>query len=213
MPIAFDAAGTATGTGTTVNSTHVCTGSNRLLLVGVYKGTNNTDEVTGVTYNSVAMTRVNTQNGPNFKIYLYALIAPATGSNTVSVACSSSRFIQIFSASYTGVSQTGFPDAESSNASSGVTTITSTLTTVANNCWLGGVFNNDAANMTAGANTTLRHASSAMAMADTNADQAIGSRSMAVSWTGSANAQGCICSFAPSTDAASTVFPQFFPMI
>lgn len=212
MAIAFDAEGSGNGTGTSVDATHVCTGANRLLLVGVYKGTNNADEITGVTYSGVAMTRVNTQNGPNFKIYLYALIAPATGSNTITASCSTSRFIQIFSGSYTGVSQTGFPDAEtSSNINS--TGLTETLTTVADNCWLGGVFNNDGSAMSAGANTTLRHAASAMAIADSNAARSIGSNSIAVTWTGAANGQGCICSFAPALDAAPTVFPQFFPMI
>lgn len=99
------------------------------------------DDLTSVTYGGVAMTlagKLTPGSGGSETNYLYYLLAPATGSNTVAVNGSTSGNIAVAAASYTGAAQTGVPDAfgsvRNSSVSSGVLNGPA-LTTVANNCW------------------------------------------------------------------------------
>lgn len=105
MAIAFDAVG-ASGNGagvTSISWSHTCTGADRLLLVGVASNA----QVSGVTYNSVALTlaaEINTAAGGLWTALWY-LKGPATGANTVVVTHGSGRS-EGQSVSYTGVDQT-----------------------------------------------------------------------------------------------------------
>lgn len=136
MAVARDASTQATVSGSGVTNytfSHTCSGSNRVLFVGVYDGAG--DTTTSVTYNSVAMTQIGkiALDAETPFIYVYGLVAPATGSNTVSITRSGTgSVIGGAATSYTGVAQTGFPDASTTNHSFGGT-LTTTVTTVAAN--------------------------------------------------------------------------------
>ena len=84
MAIIFDAAAAGVAAaGTTKTFSHTCTGTELILFVGALITTTESDVVTGITYNSVAMTRVPTNGfianaGIGQSLYLYFLIAPAT---------------------------------------------------------------------------------------------------------------------------------------
>jgi hypothetical protein len=135
MAIAYDA--TAQGTalpGTSITFAHTCTGDDGLLLVGVQC---QDDTVTGVTYNGTAMTQLKKVASAAAETYMYGLLAPTTGAHNVVVSISASKYCRAISASYTGVLQTGLPDATSSVV--GTDTVTSqalSTTTVLDQCWV-----------------------------------------------------------------------------
>ena len=94
-------------------------------------------------------------NGPTQ--YLWRLLAPATGANDIVITNSGS--VTVGSAvSYTGVSQSGFPDSSSATVRNSTTTsFGASTTTVADNAWV--VCTSRTGNgfaLTAGANTTMR---------------------------------------------------------
>lgn len=143
-------------TGTSLTYSHTCTGSNLILFVGV-QADPSSDLISGVTYNSVAMTLVdkNQRGGSSRWTYLFYLIAPATGAHNVVVSASSSSYIESGAVSYTGAKQSGQPDA--TNKSSGTATnLALATTTVADNAWVLEWIVTTGASMTAGSNTTLR---------------------------------------------------------
>jgi hypothetical protein len=141
MAIAFDAA-TDGGvvTATSLTWSHTCTGSNLILLVG-FNGSSagGTDDITGVTYNGVSMTLAAKKDptGGDRILYVYYLIGPATGAHNVVISASSSHNLSGGAVSYTGALQSGQPDNTTTNVevSSSSKTLTTSLTTVADNCW------------------------------------------------------------------------------
>lgn len=136
MAIAFDAAANGSASpGTSITFSHTCTGSDLILLVFVGQGGTNADSVTGITYNSVSMTRALFQAGSTTAIWAYYLINPSTGANNVVVSSSGSVFFRASSVSYTGAKQSSQPDATDGDAVASGTSTTTTLTTVADNCW------------------------------------------------------------------------------
>ena len=98
--------------------------------------------------------------GGNRRVGMFYLINPDTGTHDVVITASGAVTLEIngVSASYTGVLQTGFPDAKEDDAIATDGTITTTVVTVLDNCWLAGIgWSNEASpSITAGANTTLR---------------------------------------------------------
>lgn len=119
MAVAYDTLGSGEVTGSTMNLswTHVCTGSNLLLLVFI-EHQNTSASVSSVTYNGVSMTQLQ-RNDHTDSLYAFYLVAPATGSHTVAVTMgSATNDISGISQSYTGVSQTS-PIDNSAKASSG----------------------------------------------------------------------------------------------
>lgn len=116
----------------------VGSGSNRLLLA-CFTGdlVTGNDDITSVTYNSVAMTLVGklTSNINRFT-YLYYLLNPASGSNTLTVNYGSTHYILLGAASYAGVGSTSQPDATfATNTVNPSTTLTTSITTATNNSW------------------------------------------------------------------------------
>lgn len=173
--IAFDAA--TNGGSSFTNSpswSHTTTGANLILLVGCEASSALTsDPVSAVKYNSVSMTLATTSGYHGSAVGgvdLWFLFAPTTGANTVAVT--SSGNVWCFSASYSGVKQSGFPDASVVVPyTPSQSTIVTTLTTVADNAWTGQFSANGNGASTNGAGTTIRvHAdSAAWAFADSNA--------------------------------------------
>ncbi len=143
--IAFDA---ATDGGFSSNSvspsltfSHTTTGTNLTLLVFCTTGNvvSQDDAITGITYNGVAMTRVNfspfvASVGP---FYNYYLKGPATGANNVVVTgATEANAYRLFcsSASYTGTDQSNY-DAQTTNSALATATFNTSLVSIADNSW------------------------------------------------------------------------------
>jgi hypothetical protein len=167
MAIAFDAtsgSGNITGTNTT-SVAHTCTGTNRILYVGV-QITEAATTVTGITYNSVALTKISGKDVPNGsrRVELWYLIAPATGANNIVVTLSGTpaNWFSVGAISYTGAKQSGQPEAYAeSSADAGYTNFSQAVTTLTDNAWLVGVMCNGCAQLSGGpvsfnAGTTAR---------------------------------------------------------
>lgn len=93
MALAVDAVSSTGGSGSSFSWSHTCSGSNRVLLLGI--GWYDTaDTVSSITYNSVAMTLVPSSTATNgqYTAALYYLTDPTTGSNTISVTFTGSVF-------------------------------------------------------------------------------------------------------------------------
>lgn len=142
MAIAFVAAADGGNNGGTTNShsfNYTCgSGSNRALFIALVGdiAISGVDDITGVTYNSVSCTllqkAVNT--GQNRFHYIYYLLNPASGSNSVAITCTNNHYLLAGAADYTGIAQSGQPDNNTTNLVSGSSATTS-LVTVADNCW------------------------------------------------------------------------------
>lgn len=228
--IAVDTTVQASNTGAAgriVCSKHTVTGSNTALVLGSYYYTNTgTDTWTATEYSNGGATSSMTQIGTvksldtNYKIRLHYVLG-LTGVVTMCTTLSSNAGFNLFtllSASYTGVSQTGFPDASNSGTAAGHADITGTVTTIANNSWLL-MFTgtDDDASCTAGAGTTVRQNSSGATHAnraclvDSNAAKTpAGSYSVIVVPSVTSTLEGWIVvSFAPA--GAATVPPPLWP--
>src|SRR5258708_3994341 len=119
--IAFDASAVGTTTATSpITGTHTCTGSNLMLAVGS-GNTATSPTISTPTYSSVSMSLVGAQqtNVANMAA-MYFLVAPATGANTVSIAFGGTTpDCNYNSVSYSGVKQSGQPDASGGNTGAG----------------------------------------------------------------------------------------------
>jgi hypothetical protein len=132
MAIAFDAVSSTTGISvTTTTFSHVCTGSDRLIFITAHGGDGTAADrtLTAASYNAVAATSSWTvEDGAWNGSSGYYLVAPATGSNTVSVTYGGNCFNTSCGAvSFTGVDQTT-PVGSSATATGTSTTPTVTVT-------------------------------------------------------------------------------------
>lgn len=205
MAIAADSTSQSSTSGTSLTFSHTCSGSNRILFVGVL-GEVGSDVITGVTYNSVSMTLVDKALTPSDRyLYLFYLIAPATGANNIVVSASSSTYMQGTGVSYTGAKQTSPIDSSNTGTltESGVGTSTFTVSTtvVADNCWLVGAVNALGATMSMGTGTTDRQIDYGTpgGIIDSNGTVSTGSQSLQVTTTPKRNMAMVLCSLAPST--------------
>ncbi len=188
---------------------HTVTGSDTLLIVGINRG-QDLDDVTSVTYNGVAMTQLGKVDTGSSFMYLYGLVAAATGANNIVVNWTNSGTVYCAAASYTGVSQTGLPDsAHADSGNSG--TLTGTTTVVAANCWLVGFQRNESGTpLTAGAGTVVRKAvtgNTYIAVIDSNTTVGTGSQSL-ITTSGSNQWGSVIASVAPVAAAVTSTPPS-----
>lgn len=168
MAIAFDTSATANVTGTSLTFSHTCSGDDRILFLWA-RVADDIRSVSSATYNGVAMTSLGDAIGDtNDHGYFFYLLNPASGANDVVITADASIEINGRSASYNGVSQTGFPDSQTNLGVAVRTTTSVTATSVADNCWhICGWRNvSSAFTMTAG---TFRHTADSMGVADSNA--------------------------------------------
>jgi len=171
------------------------------------------DNITGATYNSVAMTLLNKQGVGDRWEYFFYLLGPATGAHTFTItAINNPSFIGAVAASYTGVAQTGQPDASTMN--NGASPLTTTLTTVADNSWTILAARSTAA-LSAGTGSTQRQlwSNSTFGLYDSNGPVTpAGSYGMTVS--AAAAIQAIMGSFAPAAGgAASVVTPRLLALL
>ncbi|MCA9962470.1 MAG: hypothetical protein KC443_25725, partial [Anaerolineales bacterium] len=117
----------------TASFSHTCTGSNLTLVVPIWIFDGSADiTVTDITYNSVSLTqrraRVETFGGRYWRVEIWTLDSPATGSNTVAVTLSGTPSgYAVGAISYTGANNgVGTTGDNSSNDNNPSTTHTST---------------------------------------------------------------------------------------
>ena len=201
--IAYDASanGSITLSGTSLTWSHTTSGSNRVLFVGAFGDTLIADptcaKITGATYNSVSMTQVPTVSPVGVPgdrcIYLFYLVAPATGANNVVVSASSAIVIAGLSSSYTGAKQTGVPDVAVNNTQSNTATFTTSLTVATTNSWMILYTKNNFDAPGAGTGSTSRQSTAnGHAIFDSNGPLATGSQSMAATSASSTSDWGSI---------------------
>lgn len=161
MAIAYDTSATG-GTGsaqTSITFTHTMSSSaNRLLIVAV-DNQSISDTVSGITYNSVAMTKFQFAGGAGIGgLSVWYLINPTTGANSVIVLGTSLYYA--ITASYTGVNQGSFPDATgtgSPGTAAATTSYNANTTTSADNSWvINCAVKGGGGAVSAGTNTTSR---------------------------------------------------------
>ncbi len=188
-------------TSTSFTAAFTCTGTNLILHVGVF--TVSGDVVTGVTYGGVSMTQIKKEIPATGQyLYLYELVAPATGANNVVVSASSSITMFIDAISHTGAAQTGQPDASNIGKSSSTTDFSTSVTTIADNCWLV-MYVRTGTGMTAKAGTTLRSGvNNTVQMCDSNgAKTPAGSYSLGVTLSSASYCTELVVSIAPAVAA------------
>jgi hypothetical protein len=212
MAIAFDSTATANqASGATLTFSHTCSGSDRILLVGVVTEIASPDIVTGVTYNGVAMTQLGKVfSGDLDEVYLYALIAPATGANNVVISVSNAlAFTYGGSVSYTGAYQDALPTGGDivTGSTSGASTLSlSGLTPSTANSWIVGVADNQSSNTTLSSSGTLRQAGRPQVVFDTNAIVS-GAYTAQFANAGGNTFWGAVeCAIAPSPETARASF-------
>lgn len=152
MAIAVDATSKVNGANpcTTFSWSHTCTGSNRILVVGVTTNSGadgHQGQPTGVTYNGVAMTKgVGLVANTNRATSVWYLANPASGSNTIQVTFGeSTNYAGGCAVSYTGASGSIGANTGTNSASSGTAVSVAVTTTTANSYLVGnGVDNNGA---------------------------------------------------------------------
>ena len=213
MAIALDTSTSSSdnsGSATSLTWSHTCTGTNLILIVTV-STTPQTDKVSGVTYNGVAMTRVGyagNSGSQSVASYMYYLLNPATGAHNIVVSVpSNSTNITGDAISYTGVLQSGQPDSYAVNNTSTGTTLDLTTTVVATGCWLISTYWN--ANVRTKPSGTTDRGTNGMTV-DSNGTVSSGSRTH--QWTTDTNnsAQaGVIASISPVPDNFNAL-PIFF---
>jgi hypothetical protein len=158
MAIAFDNvtnnAVVSTGSSYSFN-THSISGPNSALIL-IFNG-NGTDDVTTVTAAGNNMTLLSKIRTPSDRWNYMYWYPGLTGVASVSISCSGTFSGSVAAAmSYTGVAQTGIPDATNTGSGTGISDLTVSLTTIANNCWLVGVGGSSFTAQSANTGTTMR---------------------------------------------------------
>lgn len=194
MAIAFTAVSSSLNSGTGTSGTGnltVGSESNRVALIGV-NANGGSDALTGITDDlSNALTLVDkvAVNGGTATdwLYVYIQVAPSTGSRTYTASFSASRNWSVSAIYYSGCAQTGQPDAHNTKQVSGATSISNSITSIADNCWHIAYVSNEQGGQSAGASTTLRSSFTDPAWFDGNAAVTpAGSSTLNVSWAGGA---------------------------
>lgn len=118
FPVAYNATGggNSRGGSGTMSWTHNSSGDDRavLVLLSTYNpNTSVTSDITSVQYGSIALPRLGVHQHPDglyARMFIYGMLNPPTGNQTVSVSCTSSNIVSGFagnSVSYTNVADFG----------------------------------------------------------------------------------------------------------
>lgn len=220
MAIAFDSAQNGGAGASGINAAHTFSFNNvagNIVLVDVHTSTIGVaDYVTGVTYNSVAMTRVfdsgNAGNGSNDRTFIYRLVAPATGSNNVVISTNMANAFDAVNGnavSYSGVNQSSPIDSFAVAVSADAATPFNVSTTVVgSNCWLHGAFSSSDRNPATGTGTTERAEVSSggfLNSADSNGTVSTGSQTLQWTAAGNAGYAAGVLSLAPTASGPANV--------
>jgi hypothetical protein len=209
--IAFDSAtGDQSISGTSLTFAHTTSGANRLLFVGVGYQNTSADQISGVTYNSVAMTQVGVRKHAtqNDRAYLFALQAPATGANNVVITRTVTGAFEAYAASFTGAQQSVTMDSTANNDSA-ASTITQTTTVIASSSFLVSAHYTNRG-QTAGANTTVIGTLGNFHGEYSTAAVGTGSQSLVTTQSDGTRTTWFLASFA---EAATAATPNWQPII
>lgn len=211
MAITYDASSSGGNTGTgTLTVSHTCTGNDRALVVSASAAVPNGVAISGVTYAGVSMTLVDTiAIQSNVTQRMFYLLNPASGANDIVLSvtgANGSTAKRLAAASYTGVKQSAQPDATTKTGPATSSTITGTLTTVADSCWLVASGHGNTS-VGAGTGTTQRAAQDSITgVFDSNgAKSPAGSYSLQVTNGGADNGGIIVLSFAPTVETSVSV--------
>jgi hypothetical protein len=134
MAIAFDVAGGNFSTGTTSLTFNLTVANqpNRLLVLWVF-GVGASP--TSVDFNGDALTSWNNHSfSSHFRVYY--LYAPDVGTSTLTINFSGSTHVYAVASVYNGVKQSSFPDASNRTSANTGTSLTGSVTTTVDNCWV-----------------------------------------------------------------------------
>lgn len=202
MAIAYDSSVVSTA----ATWSHTCTGSNGILIVFAFSSAL---DPTAISYNSVGLTKFGSLTTVYGTISIWYLFSPPTGlSYTVSVTGFNTKSV-LFSTSYNGVLQSGFPDSSNKLANQVSPSAIST-TVVASSCWLIGGANTDGGGTVSGSLTT-RQSSSSYSIANyscliQDSNSTVGTNSQSITWTCTSNIDSYIISLAPVPDIPGSFF-------
>jgi hypothetical protein len=144
--MAFDNATDGGNNGGTTNSLSfnhlIVNGSGGLLIVSFLGDViTGSDDITSVTFNSVAMTLVQKWTGTggvnaNRFFYVYILANAPTGTHSVAISSTANHYLIGLAASYSSAATSGQPDASQVFTSSNSSPYATSLSSVADNCWM-----------------------------------------------------------------------------
>lgn len=144
--------------GTSITFSYSVTGNAPFLADLAFQDGSQNDDLTSITYATIALTRQNTQNsvvGGN-RAWGYYLKAPATGPNNMVLTAGVSHVYYQFVSSYSGVDQTSPIDSSATLADTSTgPSATITYTTVADNSWQVSLFLDQDALMNVSTNCAL----------------------------------------------------------
>ena len=204
MAIALGSTAQSQINGTSLTYSQTCNGNNRILFTGVGAEQGTGDTITSVTYATVPMTRidmqVNINTTLNYRVYLYYLIAPATGANNIVISASGTINIHGLSSSFTGVLQTGQPDSYG-KASLNTANLDVTTTVVLPNSWIFSIGHGYGIVPGAGTGLTSRQSNSNTRIGDSNGVVLTGSNTVRWTGVGAQDIAGIAASFSPVPEA------------
>lgn len=169
--IAFDAVSVGQiASGTELTFSHTCSGSNRILLVGIKEASDTAEYVTGVTYNGVALTKIDSIRIPPSErwVSLWYLINPDSGTHDIVITANASTFMRGSGASYTGVRQSGQPESSATNSEENQMYFNSARRPQNDGRWVVMFVGNSLGVQVAGTGTTLRGTASDSNIMDSN---------------------------------------------
>ena len=209
--IAFDSYGGPTADGSYTNNaldyTHtVGSGSNRVALVYVWAESGCGDCVNGVSFGGVWMTRIKYWAAGGSGAWIYGLIAPATGANTVHVSYTLNYYgTGISSVVYTGAYQSSLPTNVVTGTLGPGTSFSPSLTTGADKSWVLS-FAQTAYPISAGSATALRVRWSFLTWGAFDSNAAVSpaaSRALNITTTGSSVMQYALLELGQASPAGS----------
>lgn len=161
-------------TGSSFSGAYVASSNgNRALvvLVSAFEPTAANRAIDAISYAGTALTLVATLTDGSAQTWVYILVNPTSGSNTLSVTFHGSiTSFTIEAADYFNCKQTGQPDASTSRKDTGVTTTTLSLTTIADRCLVISACDTENGGWAVGTGTTK-------VLADTSAFTTLGEQS------------------------------------
>lgn len=157
-----------------------------------------------VTWGGVACTFLNGKTEAAFgveRLELWAILNPSSAGSIVISRSGSSNVLAGKGTSYSGTTAFALPTKLTTNELSGATPMTTTLNSVATNSWTIINARSDAANLTAGAGTTLRGTYNNHGVFDSNGIVS-GTTSLVVDdASGGGDIWGCMAAFGPAATA------------
>ncbi len=163
------------------------------------------DDLVSVTLGGQTMTLIDKVVGSADRYgYLLYLVNPPSGSQHLIITFGSSHVIGRVISYYGGVKKTGQPDAFNHNVANTTTSLSTSVTTVADNCWLVAYGKSNSGDPGAGAGTTQRQSQSGFGIFDSNGVIHPAGTGTLVITAGGSTTIGCVmASFSPALNTGN----------